>query len=463
MTFQRDLAWQNLDLVSRSSVAYQFARYALRLNYKLLPPNVVHQAKRCLLDTLGCAIGAYDAPGRSACEGVAQELQGPEEATVFCSGLRTSAANATLVNSFLVRFLDYNDCGGGGHNSDSLSSILAVAEREKANGSDFLTSVVICYELGERVRESVMGPVFADRGWCPESRAGLITPPALGKLMGLTEDQIANAIGICASHSLPLGVLDSDTEENTMSKNLRFGFVAYNAVLSCMLAKRGFTGPVRVVEGDSGFNQVIVQGEMDLERLTDFSGWRIMKTKFKPLPANYSTIAHVLATLAMVKEHDLKPEDIAALRIFTQGPKARHCKTPSKKYPKNAESADHSLFYTSAIAIKERSYGPESFDPEKFTDPVVLDLIEKITVEHDPSLTGTQGIHEITTRDGHEFQERFEAPPTLTDRELEDKFRGMASKYMDEKRIQVIFNTVWNLENLDDIGNLSKLMAFKAA
>ena len=125
MTFQRDLAWQQLDLTYRSSASYQFARYALKLNYSLLPEDVVHQAKRCLIDALGCAIGAYVAPGRIICEDTAKELGGPQEATVFCSGLRTSATNAALVNSFLVRFLDYSDMGGGGHNSDALSSILA--------------------------------------------------------------------------------------------------------------------------------------------------------------------------------------------------------------------------------------------------------------------------------------------------------------------------------------------------
>ena len=462
MTFQRDLAWENLDLTYRSSIAHQFARYALRLNFKLLPPDVVHEAKRCLLDTLGCAIGAYDAPGRPACEGVVRDLQGPDVATVFCSGLRTSAANATLVNSFLVRYLDYNDVGGGGHNSDSIASILAVAERERANGQDFLTSVVISYELGNRVREAVIGPSFEDRGWTPDIRGGLNTPPALGRLMGLKEDQIANAIGICASHSLPLGILDSDREENTMSKNLRFGFVAYNAVLSCMLAKRGFTGPLRIVEGDSGICQTILKGDMDLEHMTDFSGWRIMKTRLKRLPANHSTIGHVLATLAIVKKHDLKPEDIAAVRIRARRHEAHHTTTPSKKYPKNAESADHSTFYTSAIAIREQAFGVQSYEPEKFTDPVVLDLIEKITVEYDPSLTGSQGINEITTRDGRKFQECFEAPPTLTDEEVEDKFRGMASQYMDGRRIQEIFNMVWNLENLDDMGKLAKLMVFQA-
>ncbi|MDI7260026.1 MAG: MmgE/PrpD family protein [Thermodesulfobacteriota bacterium] len=475
MTLPRDLAWQNLDLVYRSSISYQFARYALRLNYDMLPKDVIHQAKRSLLDTLGCAIGAYVAPGRLTCEAVARELDGPEEATVFCSGMRTSALNATLVNSFLVRYLDYNDMGGGGHNSDAISGILAVSEREKTDGRAFLTSVVISYELGERVKDSALDPSVEAKtsrgqwkGWTNDCRGGLTMPPALGKLMRLNEDQIANAIGICASHSLPMGIHDTDREENTMTKNLRFGFVVYDAILACMLAKKGFTGPVRVVEGESGFRQVILQGNMDLERLVDFSGWRILRTMHKSLCANSNTQGHILATIAIVKEHDLKPEDIVSVRIRTGLRDARHTTTFSKKYPRNAENADHSAFYANAIAIKERAFGPESIEPpEKFFDPVVLDLIEKITVEADPTMpeNGYQGMSEITTKDGRRFQKRVDQPhgfgnDPLTDKELEDKFRSMAIKYMDEKQIKTIFDTVWNVEKVDHMSKLASLMVF---
>src|SRR5215203_1204735 len=180
MTFQRDLAWQQLDLAYRSSVAHQFARYALALKYSLIPEEVVHQAKRCVLDALGCAIGAYIAPGRVICEDTAKEFGGVEEATVFCSGWRTSVLNASLVNSFLVRFLDYSDVGGGGHNSDALASLLAIAERGKSSAQDFLTSLVISYELGHRFRESLLEPL-EPKGWSADIRAGLNQPPALGK------------------------------------------------------------------------------------------------------------------------------------------------------------------------------------------------------------------------------------------------------------------------------------------
>ena len=220
MSLQRDLAWQNVNLLYQSSVSHRFARYALGLKYEMLPEDVVHQAKRCLLDALGCAIGAYDAPGRPICEEYIAELGGSEQATLFGTGKKSTLLNATLLNSFLVRFLDFNDCGGGAHNSDSIPSILAMAEYMKSCGKDLLTSIVVSYELGARVQESTgkgWGESLGAKGWTPDFRGGLNVPPSLGRLMGLTEDQIANAIGICASHSLPLGVLDTNNEETCAS------------------------------------------------------------------------------------------------------------------------------------------------------------------------------------------------------------------------------------------------------
>ncbi len=465
MTFQRDLAWQNLEAEYRASISHKLARYAVALSYDMLPQDVVHQAKRCLLDALGCAIGAYEAPGRPICEEAMKEIGGKPEATLFGSGLRTNALNATLYNGFLIRFLDYNDLGGGGHNSDAISSLIAVSEREKAKGRDLLTSLVISYEIGQRVIESAKGLEWEENGWCFDIRGGLSMPPSLGKLMGMNEDQIANAIGLCASHANPLGILDANLEENSMGKNLRFCLVAYQAILACILAKKGFTGPIRVVEGDSGLRQAVYRGDMNLERLTDFSGWRILKTRHKVLCTNGTNSGTVLATLAIVKENDLKPEDIRSVRIRATPRQAAHTITTGKKYPRTAENADHSTFYGCAFAIKERSFGPESGRPEYFTDPVILDLIEKITVEPDKSLSGYNAISEITTMSGLRFEKRIETPhglgnDPLTDGELEKKFADMAIKHMDEKQIKKIFDTIWNAEKLDDIGKLTTLMIF---
>ena len=465
MTFQRDLAWQHLDLMYRASISYQYARYGLMLKYDLIPQDVIHQAKRCVMDGLACAVGAYEAPGRPICEDVVKELGGKEEATVIGSGLRTTTLNATLVNSFLVRFLDFNDLGGGGHNTDALPAILAVAEREKKGGHDFLTAVVISYELGERVRESFMGdegPVANDL------RGGLTMPPALGPMMALDEGQIANAVGIVACASLPLHVLDCDLEENSMRKNLRFGWVSWDAILACMLAKKGFTGPIRVVEGQGGWKDALLP-HMNLSRLVDFSGWRILKVRHKFVPANGSSQGHLEATLALVREHDLRPEDILSVRIMTSGREANHTTTLSKKYPRNAESADHSAFYQNAHAIKERHFGVDAMEPKRFSDPVILDLIEKITVEADPEMPFKclSGKSVITTKDGRKFEKHVVHPHgtgdnPLTDQELEDKFRAMANRYMPEEQIKQIIDAIWNLERLDDMGSLMRLMIFPA-
>ena len=156
------------------------------------------------------------------------------------------------------------------------------------------------------------------------------------------------------------------------------------------------------------------------------------------------------------------------MHIKTSVREARHTTIPAKKYPRSSENADHSAFYTNAIAIKERYFGPESYSPEKFTDPVVLDLIEKITVEADPELPewSLQGTSEIVTKDGRRFQKCVVNPPgfgdqPLSDDELEEKFIKLAGNYMSPKHIQRIFESVWNLEKLDDMAQLSKLMIFQ--
>jgi 2-methylcitrate dehydratase len=447
------------------SIAHQFARYALGLTYETLPGDVVHQAKRSLLDALGCAIAARHAPGRPMCEALARDLGGPEEATLFGSGLRTTAPSAALANTFLICYLDHNDVGGGGHNSAAVAGTLAVAEREKAPGRDFLTALVVSYELGARVAEAIPPPSLEDRGWNYDVRAGLTMPPTVGRLMGLDEVQIANAIGICASHALPLGILDCHREENTMAKNVTFGFGAYQAILACLLARRGFTGPVRVVEGDSGIRHTMLQGEMDLERLVDFSGWRILRTWHKTPRANPTLFWHASATLDLVTEHDLRPEAIAAVKITTNPRVWNHTTPLAKRYPRSPESANHSAFFANAIAIKERSLGPASFGPEKLRDPVVLALIERITVEADPGLPRYAGASEITTKDGRRLRKATGTPhgvieDPLTDRELEEKFREMARGALSEKQAAELIRMVWSVERVADMRDLSALMVF---
>jgi 2-methylcitrate dehydratase len=473
MSFRRDLAWERFDLQQRSSIAHQFAEYALTLKYEMLPDEVVHQAKRCLLDALGCAIGAHEAPGRAICEDVVRQLGGTPEATIIGSGLRTSVANANLVNCFMVRFLDFNDLGGGGHNSESIPSILALSEREKIDGREFLTSLVTSYELGSSVNAGVNNW----HGWLHDTRAALIVPPAIGRLLGMSADQIANAIGIAASGNCVLAVLDAPGEERVMRKNLRFGWTASSAIVSTMLARGGFTGPVRVFEGEKGMNEVMFRGEANLELMTRFDDWLIMNTRFKYLCSVVSVQGMLQATLEIVRENDLKPADIARVRVLTYPGASAIRPTVPVLYPRNAETADHSAYYLTAIAIRDREVTEDSIRVENFTDPVILDLVDKISVEGDRSLStpgkvkftssaGFEGKAIITTNDGRTFERHVPRPhgfwdgPTLTDGELEEKFTRLAGRQLAPARVERLIEAIWNVDELDDMGELVKLAVF---
>jgi 2-methylcitrate dehydratase PrpD len=202
---------------------------------------------------------------------------------------------------------------------------------------------------------------------------------------------------------------------------------------------------------------------MDLQALVDFTGWRIRDTRFKRLCANGSTQGHLHATLGIVIENDLKPSDIASVLIRAGAREARHTTALPKKYPRNAETADHSAYYANAFAIKERHFGPDSADPRHFTDPVIVELIEKIQVVHDPELParGRAGISEITTTDGRKFQKRCDALiDQLSDAEVEAKFRDTTKRFLNQSQVQHAFDVIWSIDKADNLDELAKLMVF---
>jgi 2-methylcitrate dehydratase len=465
MSFQQERTWQNLDLLYDSSVAQQIARYACGVSFDALPPDVVHHARRNLLDGLGCAIGGFKAPGRIACQNTALALGGPSEATIFGSGLRTGASSATLVNCFMMRFLEYNDVGGGNHNEEAIPALFAISESLGRRGSEFLTALVVSYEIGARViLAATAGAATYDKyGWSTDARGGLNMPPAIARLMGLTPGQTAHAIAICAGRGVPLGILDADKEENSMAKNLRFGAITRDAIVACHLAKNGLTGPLRVVEGDGGYAQGILGGEIDLAKLTDFSAWHIRDTRHKTLCANGSTQGHVLATIGIVSDEGLMPADIDKVMIRASAREARHTTALAKKYPRDAETADHSAYYANAYAIKFRGFGPDSADPRHFTDPEIVDLIERVTIEASPDLPprSRAGISEIHTKDGRVFSRQCDAlTRELSDAELEAKFRDMAEGAMPRSQVEGLIEAIWNVDRAPTLERLASLMIF---
>jgi 2-methylcitrate dehydratase len=347
--------------------------------------------------------------------------------------------------------------------------ILALAERQHLSGRDAITAIVLGYDLSLSFLEAVTGPGMEKRGWNGDTRGAYIMPLVAGKLLGLNESQMENAVGICGSCHAVLGILDAPAEEYTMTKNIRFPVMAYAGIMAAMLALKGFTGPTTVIEGDGGFVQAIMKGDYDLNKVVPKKGkFAIRETCIKSIIADFSTHGHLTATLKLAREYDIKPEDIAEIRITTSRRCAEHTGDPIKKYPKNKETADHSSYYLTAIAIIDRQIGPDQFIQRKFQDPRVRELIDKVVLEGDPSLDKVRpaGISKIVVKQGKVYQCRVDYPRgharnPMTDEEIIEKFKSMASKYMSDRQMKTLIQAVFELDKLDDISKLIKLMVFK--
>lgn len=459
------------------SISQKLARYARELTFEKLPEEVTHQTKRLLLDTLGCALGGYSSDASRIVQEVIKERGGPQEATVIGSGIKTSCVDAAMVNGVMVRFLDFNDVGyitiippvrTHAHPSEVIPGILAVGEKERCTGREVIAAIVTGYELSARFVDGITGAPMENRGWNNDTRASYIMPLVLGKLMGLTEEQMVHAVGISGSHNQILGILDAAAEEYTMTKNLRFPLATCGGILADLLAQKGFTGPPRVIEGHGGFIEAVLGGDYDVDKLvSNREKFSILNTAIKSVTADFTMHGHLTATLTLVKEHNIKPEDVASVRVTTSSRCAWHTADPVKRYPKNKETADHSSYYLTAIGIIDRAIGPGQFSPEKYNDPRVRELIDKVTVESSPEFEEIRpaGGSEIMTKQGNSYSLKVTHPKghplnPMTDSEIEEKFRAMGAKFMNEKQIKGVFDAIWNLEQMDDVTKLMKGLIF---
>ena len=459
------------------NVSHLMAQFAKDLTFAQIPQDVVHQTKRLLLDTLGCMLGAYESRSSQILLGLAHEPGVAGEATVV-GGRSASAGDAALINGAMLRYLDYNDTAfiiqgesyrTGYHPSEVIPAILALGERVGASGQDVICAINIGYDLSLAFLEGVRGVPMEKRGWNGDSRGALIMPVVSGKLLGLSVEQMANAVGIAGACHAVFGILDTPAEEYTMTKNIRFPMMARAGILAADLARAGFTGPTSIIEGHDGFATAVMQGDFDTEYLTSLKDkFCIRETCIKSIIADFSSHGHLTATLNLAREHDIQADQVEKVIITTSKRCAEHTGDPVKKYPTNKETADHSSYYLTAIALLERQIGPAQFTPEKYADPKVRALIDRVVLQGDPSLDRYRpaGISEVITKDGKRYTQRVDHPRgharnPMRDAEIVDKFRELARDVLSEENIQCLINRVFELEALGNISELMQQLTFE--
>ncbi|MCH6575009.1 MAG: MmgE/PrpD family protein, partial [Bacteroidetes bacterium] len=183
------------------------AEFALELRYEDLPTEVIDEVKRYLYDSVGCALGGYNTNDVKAMMEIYGDMGGKPEATLFGSGKKLPAANATLLNSLMIRALDFNDIywkEDPSHPSDLIPAALAMAERQNSSTKELIVAIVLAYEFEQRLCLFAK-PGVRERKWHHATLTQFVSPIVAGKLLGLDAEQMENAIGISGGHNFTPG------------------------------------------------------------------------------------------------------------------------------------------------------------------------------------------------------------------------------------------------------------------
>jgi 2-methylcitrate dehydratase len=448
------------------------ARWAASLRFEDLSPAAVREAKRFLLDSLGCALGGYLQHDVKIALDVLRETAGRGPATVIGTGARLDPVSASLANALMVRVMDYNDIywkQDPSHPSDIIPAAIACCERSGSDGRELIVGIALGHEFEQRMCEAAL-PGIRERGWHHATLTAFVSPIVAGRALHLPWEAIQHAIGIAASHHATLGAVTAG--KLTMMKNTVDPMATQAGVLAALLAERGYTGPEHVIDGKEGLVRCLGP-EWRLDVLTEGLGasWRITQCGMKAFPTEALTHTPISAVLDLVHQHDLKPEQIGKVHIRSLARAADILADPSKYDPRSKETADHSLPYVIAAAIVDRQVTPQQFTQAKINDPKIRAQLRKVEVVADPEIEKVfpalqRVIVTIFTSDGREFSRQLDYPKgdprnPLSDREIEEKFDALAGPVLTAAGRAKVKDAVWNLEKLSTVTDLMRMLKAK--
>lgn len=442
-----------------TSISRQIAEFAVNIKYKDLSENVINEVKRYLYDSIGCAYGGYKTKDVKILRKIYKNIGGKKESTLIGFGDKLPAVNSTLINSLMIRALDFNDIywkEDPSHPSDLIAAALSVSELTDSSMKEVITAIVLAYEFEQRLCEFAV-PGIRERKWHHATLTQFVSPIVAGKLLKLNIDQMVNAIGINGSHNHTIGCPTAG--KLTMMKNTVDPMAVQSGVFAALMAKNGYIGTEAIFEGKEGLMDVFGPG-WNTTKLTDGLGknFKILECSMKAFPTEALTHTHITATLKVVTKNNINYDQIESVTVKTI---ARACDIlfdPHKYRPESRETADHSLPYCIAAALVDKKITTDSFSEKKLKDPRIWDVIDKIQGEASeefekmfPAKQPSKVI--VKTKDGNEFSEYLEYPKgdprePMTMEDLENKFSSLSGKVLTKKRQEKIKETIFNCEKM---------------
>jgi 2-methylcitrate dehydratase PrpD len=433
-----------------ASVSAALGARVAALAWDSLPADVVAMARRVILDALGCALHGTTTSEAGLLRGVRADLGGDGPCAVWGTAAGVAPGVAALLNGTHAHLRELDDIGGGGHaGACQVPAAFAAAEIAGAHGRDVIVGVVAGHEVSSRLTDAASYDTLTLRGWHTTGVYGSLgAAAAAARTMGLDARATTDALGLTGSFT---GGIWAYMVDGAMSKRVHPGKSAETGLTAAVLARRGVSGPVRVLDAAwGGLFETYVPGEADpraiVKNLDD--GYRILKKGFKPYPVCWGINSSADAVLDLRARHGLTAEAVARVRITLSEMSRRMI---GGRRLGSVLDAQMSVAYAVACILVHGRLTLDQFTDAALADPATRALMERVELAVDPAAHGERQTVEIDTRDGRTLRARVETPRghwdrPLSDADVRDKFLALATPALGAARAAAVADLVAGLE-----------------
>lgn len=444
----------------------RLSQFACSIRYSHLPPEVVHQVKRRVIDSLGCAAGAFSSKPVKVVVKLARTVATRPGATILGTRHKSSLDLAAFANGTMVRYLDYNDsyfsqevC----HPSDNIAAALAVGEAMGSSGKEVIAAIVLGYEVACRLCDAAS---LRTRGWDHATYAAISSSLVAGKLLRLTAQKTEQSLVLAVAPNIALR--QTRVGELSMWKGCSTPNAVRNGILAALLAREGMVGPKLVFEGEMGFMKQ-VSGPFSIAPLDGADHrFKVLQTSLKAYPVDYSAQTAVQAALEL-RRNGISPDAIRRVEVETFRDAVMVLGTEKEKWnPNTRETADHSLPYCVAVALLDGKVGVKQFTNAKLHDPILKRLIAKVSVKENLNFTDvfpealTSSVR-VVLKDGREVKRKVRYPKghlknPMSDGEVEEKFHALTRPFLPRTRMDMVLGRLWRLERMPKVDSILRLL-----
>jgi 2-methylcitrate dehydratase PrpD len=345
----------------------ELASYLIQSRWDDIPQDVRHEAKRAILNYVGCAVGGSREPAVDIAMRTMKPFSGEATASVFARPERLDPLHAALLNGLTSHVYEYDDTLPKNYIHPSppvASALFSYASANPVSGRDFLHSFLLGFETEARVGNAIY-PAHYEAGWHITSTAGVFGAAAsIGKLMGLSTQKMLWAIGLAATQACGIREMFG-----SMAKFLHAGFAAKNGYTSAILADAGFTAGEHGIEGPRGF-AAVQASKYDLSKITRGLGkeFQIRDNAYKPYPCGVVVHPTIDGCIEIHREFKPAPESIRAVRVRVAPLVMDLC---NKRVITQGLESKYSIYHAAAIGLVRGKGGLREFSDEVATDPVI--------------------------------------------------------------------------------------------